>query len=46
MSKYLTRKQVSECYPISFSHLAHMASQGRGVRYRLIGKNRYIELMR
>lgn len=39
MSKYLTRKQVAECYPISFSHLAHMASQGRGIRYRIIGKS-------
>jgi len=38
MQKYLTRKQVAECYPISFSHLAHMASQGRGMRYRIIGK--------
>ena len=38
MNKYLTRKQVAECYPISFSHLAHMASQGRGIRYRIIGK--------
>ena len=38
MSKYLTRKQVAERYPISFSHLAHMASQGRGIRYRIIGK--------
>lgn len=39
MSKYLTRKQVAERYPISFSHLAHMASQGRGIRYRIIGKS-------
>lgn len=39
MSKYLTRKQVAERYPISFSHLAHMASQGRGMRYRIIGKS-------
>jgi len=38
-SKYLTRKQVAERYPISFSHLAHMAHMGRGVRYRIIGKN-------
>ena len=38
MSKYLTRKQVAEKYPISFSHLAHLASQGRGIRYRIIGK--------
>ncbi|WP_169542756.1 helix-turn-helix transcriptional regulator [Sneathiella aquimaris] len=38
-SKYLTRKQVAECYPISFSNLAHLAHQGRGVRYRIIGKN-------
>jgi len=38
MQKYLTRKQVAERYPISFSHLAHMASQGRGMRYSLIGK--------
>lgn len=39
MSKYLTRKQVAERYPISFSHLAHMASQKRGIRYRIIGKS-------
>ena len=39
MSQYLTRKQVAECYPITFSHLAHMASQGRGIRYRIIGKS-------
>ncbi len=38
MHTYLTRKQVAERYPISFSHLAHMASQGRGIRYRIIGK--------
>lgn len=39
MSKYLTRKQVAERYPISFSNLAHMASQGRGIRYKIVGKN-------
>lgn len=39
MQKYFTRKQVAEKYPISFSHLAHMASQGRGMRYRIIGKS-------
>lgn len=39
MNRYLTRKQVSEKYPISFSHLAHMASQGRGMCYRIIGKS-------
>ena len=39
MIKYLTRKQVAEIYPISFSNLAHMACQGRGVRYRIIGKS-------
>lgn len=38
MQTYLTRKQVAERYPISFSNLAHMASQGRGMRYRIIGK--------
>ena len=39
MSKYLTRKQVVECYPISLSHLAHMACQGRGPKFRKIGKS-------
>jgi len=39
MSKYLTRKQVAEQYPINFSNLAHMVSQGRGIRYKIVGKN-------
>lgn len=39
MNKYLTRKQVVKCYPISLSHLAHMASDGKGPRYRIIGKS-------
>ena len=39
MPNYLTRKQVASHYPISFSTLAHMASQGRGPKYRIIGKS-------
>ena len=38
MTKYLTRKQVAGRYPISFSHLAHMACDGRGMRYRIVGR--------
>lgn len=36
---YLTRKQVSEQYPIAYSTLAHLAMQGRGPVYRRCGKN-------
>jgi hypothetical protein len=39
MANYLTRKQVSEIYPISFSSLAHMASKGVGIPYRIVGKS-------
>lgn len=39
MRDYLRRKDVPKEYPISFSSLAHMASQGYGPRYRLVGKS-------
>jgi predicted DNA-binding transcriptional regulator AlpA len=39
MTSYITRKQVAQNYPISFSTLAHMASDGRGPKYRIVGKS-------
>lgn len=36
--KYLTRREVARQYPISFSHLAHLACEGRGPRYAVIGR--------
>jgi hypothetical protein len=39
MKVYLTRREVSQQFPISFSHLAHLACQGRGPRYAIIGRN-------
>ncbi len=38
MSRYLTRREISEEYPISYSTLAHMAMEGRGPPYSRIGK--------
>jgi len=36
--QFLTRREVSEQYPISYSTLAHFAVEGRGPRYTIIGK--------
>lgn len=38
-SKYLTRQQVEKEYPIKAWTLAHLASQKRGPRYAIVGKN-------
>ena len=38
MQQYLTRREVSEHYPISYSNLAHMAVEGKGPPYARIGK--------
>jgi len=37
MKNYLTRKEISEQFPISISALAHYASQGKGPKFRIIG---------
>lgn len=39
MKAYLTRREVAQQFPISLSHLAHLACQGRGPRYAVIGKH-------
>lgn len=38
-TKYLTRKEVAEAYPLQVSTLAYLASNGRGPRYRMIGNS-------
>ena len=38
MPRYLTRREVAEEYPISYSSLAHMAMRGEGPPYSRIGK--------
>jgi hypothetical protein len=38
-SKYITRQEVEKEYPIKAWHLAHLASQKRGPRYAIVGKN-------
>ena len=38
MSQYLTRREVAEEYPISYSTLAHLAMEGKGPPYLRIGK--------
>ena len=38
MTRYLTRRQVASEYPISYSTLAHMAMNGEGPPYAIIGK--------
>ena len=38
MRQYLTRREVAREYPISYSALAHLAMEGRGPPYSLIGR--------
>lgn len=37
-SKYLTRREVEREYPVKAWHLAHVASEKRGPRYAIVGK--------
>jgi predicted DNA-binding transcriptional regulator AlpA len=38
MRRYLTRREVADQYPISYSTLAHLAMKGKGPPYSRIGK--------
>ena len=38
MRQYLTRREIAERYPVSFSTLAHLAVEGRGPPYSIVGK--------
>ena len=45
MPRYLTRRELSEEYPISYSTLAHMAMEGKGPPYSRIGKKAIYKVM-
>ncbi len=45
MHRYLTRREISEEYPISYSTLAHMAMEGKGPPYSRIGKKAIYKVM-
>lgn len=38
MRRYLTRREVADQYPISYSTLAHLAMEGKGPPYSRIGR--------
>ena len=39
MRRYLTRREVADQYPISYSTLAHLAMKGKGPPYSRIGRS-------
>ncbi len=39
MRRYLTRREVADEYPISYSTLAHLAMKGKGPPYSRIGRS-------